>query len=404
MKTEFEPRLDVASLLRTRFRTFAACAAVGIVLSAAYVLIAPPWYEAKLVVVPSQRSQMPGMAMPMSLSGLASLASGFGADVERIVAVLETNAVADATIAKFGLMKRYDVDYIEDARKQLWKHCWTKVDKKASVVTLACEDRDPERARDLAAYIGAVGNRIFGRISVSSANEERQFLETQVQKARQDAEAASRKLREFQEKHKIVDVGEQSRAVISAMASVKAEMLSKQLQLSYLEGFSSPTEGSVLKLKQQVGVLSAKLEELEARPTALEPAGQAAAAGTLPSPASDSGFFPKAMSVPELRYQLEPLMREQKVQEMVLLLLTQRYETAKVDEARDTSTFQILDEPTVPTLRSRPKRLLSVLLGALGGLLVAYVWLVAPTYLRRRLRVRVEGTSKGTATAREVAD
>ena len=84
----------------------------------------------------------------------------------------------------------------------------------------------------------------------------------------------------------------------------------------------------------------------------LEPRCQRAGIGR--GSGSSANFFPNAMSVPELRFELEQLMREQKIEETVFGLMTQRYEMASVDEARDTSTFQILDHPTLPTYRSRP--------------------------------------------------
>ena len=62
------------------------------------------------------------------------------------------------------------------------------------------------------------------------------------------------------------------------------------------------------------------------------------------------------MTVPKLRAELTELYREQKIQETLFLMLMERFETAKVNEARDTSAFQVLDEPVVPTHHSSPKR------------------------------------------------
>jgi uncharacterized protein involved in exopolysaccharide biosynthesis len=62
----------------------------------------------------------------------------------------------------------------------------------------------------------------------------------------------------------------------------------------------------------------------------------------------------------------------------------QRFEMAKVDEARDTSTFQILDHPTLPTLHSRPKRLKFGLIGLVVGALLAIAMIAAPPWWRRR--------------------
>jgi len=220
---------------------------------------------------------------------------------------------------------------------------------------------------------------VFGRVSVSSAREERVFLEGQVANARRDVDEASRKLREFQEQHKVIDLPEQSKAVISAMAQIKGEMVSKQIELSYLNGFSGRGESNVVQLEQQISVMAHKLEQLEAQ-TAIQ-TGSGAGSG------SAANFFPNAMNVPQLRFELEQLMREQKIQETVFGLMTQRFEMARVDEARDTSSFQILDSPTLPTFRSRPRRRNIVALGLVGGLAVGIAWILVPLWWRRRIPV-----------------
>ena len=90
------------------------------------------------------------------------------------------------------------------------------------------------------------------------------------------------------------------------------------------------------------------------------------------------------MEVPKLRYDLEQLYREQKIQETLFLLLTQRYEMARISEARDTSAFQILDPPTLPTMKSRPKRSLVIAFGLILGLLAGAAFALAPIWTRRR--------------------
>jgi tyrosine-protein kinase Etk/Wzc len=365
------PGIDYVALLLRRSRTLLAFAALGAAAGVVYGLVVPPWYAATLSVIPSQRSQD---AAAMSLVAKLPIAlDSLQTDVPRIQAVLRSNSVADQVIAKFKLLDRYDVTHIEQAREKLWNHCSTDVDRKSSVVAITCEDKDPRIAMDVAAYFGEVGNQVFGRVSVSSAREERKFLEGQVEKARRNVDDTSRKLREFQEAHKLIDLPEQSKAVISAMAQLHGEVVSKQLELSYLSGFSSRNEAGVLQLQQQISILQAKLKQLE----------NAQRADSSPGQGSVQGFFPNAMSVPQLRFELEQLMRDQKIEETVFALMTQRYEMAKVDEARDTSTFQILDHPTLPSYKSRPKAPRSGAFGFGLSLLVACAFVLIPVWWRK---------------------
>lgn len=368
------PPIDVMVELARRWKALLLCVALGIAAGIAYTLIAPEWFAATLTVVPAQKAQD---AAAMSLAAKLPVAlDTFQTDVQRIQAVLQSTSVADEVIDKFGLDARYGTAHREHTRAALAEHCVSNVDRRSGVVALTCEDQDPAQAKAMAEYFGEVGNRVFGRVSVSSAREERKFLEQQVVKARHDVDEASKKLREFQEQHKIIDLPEQSKAVISAMAQIKGEVLSKQIELGYLSGFSGRGESSVQQLEQQIAVMDGKLRQLEET----QRSAQGSAAGS-------ASFFPNAMTVPQLRFELEQLLREQKIQETVFGLMTQRFEMAKVDEARDTSTFQILDHPTLPSYRARPSRKRSLVLGAVGGAAAGAIWVLVPLWWRRRTEV-----------------
>ncbi len=367
---------DYLVLVSQRWRIVMCGVLLGLAAGILYAFLTPPWYAATLTVVPSQRSQdTTAMSLAARLPGALDMVS---TDVQRIQAVLQSRSVADEVIQKFELLKHYGETHIEKARAKLAEHCVTNADKRSSLVSLTCEDHDPKRAMEMAAYFGEVGNRVFGRVSASSAREERRFLEDQVIKARKDVDDASQKLRAFQEAHKIIDLPEQSKAVISAMASIKGELISKQLELSYLSSFSARTEASVVQLQQQIAIMESKLAQLE-KQAQVERQSTGSATGS-----GSADFFPNAMNVPELRFELEQLMREQKIRETVFDLMTQRFEMAKVDEARDTSTFQILDQPTLPTYRSRPKRSKCAVTGVAGGVGAALAWILLPVWWRRR--------------------
>lgn len=380
-----EPRPDAMALFARKWRTVAIWGAVGLAGGVVYGLLAPNWYSATLSVVPS-RSQDPTGGLAAKLPSIGGLDAGLAIDVQRIHAVLSSISVADAVIDKFDLMDRYDTEFRELARKALAEHCVASADKKSSLVTLTCEDKDPSQAMAMTAYFGEVGNKVFGRVTSSSAREERRFLESQVVKSRKDVDGASQKLRAFQEAHRVVDLPEQSKAVISAMASIKGQLISKQLELTYLRGFSGRAESSVVQLEQQIAILQSKLDQLESQTsqTSREPASPAPAGSGAATAVDNHSFFPGAMSVPELRFELEQLVREQKIQETVFFMTTQRYEMAKVDEARDTSTFQILDYPTLPTYKTRPTRIRICVLGILGGVGFSGVWIMLPAWWRRR--------------------
>lgn len=384
MKDDTNPKIDFLQELLADWRRIGLATLLGVVGGVGYAFLAPRWYSADLAAVPStppKGNPLGSLAGAAAAAGMADLPIDIagGADVERIAAIFHSISVTDAVIAKFGLQARYRERYLEDTRKELWKHCSTKIDKKPSVVTLACEDKSPEVARAMVSFFAEEANRVARRISTSSAGEERKFLETRVAQAEADLDVASRKLREFQEKNKVISLPEQAKAIVSSMATIRAEMLEKQLQLSYIDAFSSSDESTSDQLRRQVSLLQSKLRSLEevhsANASAATPANASKAKST--DARNVGGLFPPAMNVPKLQYEIEQLLRDQKIQETLVFLLVQRYETARVNEARDTSTIQVMDRPVRATKQARPRKLLSVVLGTLVGLILGMSPLLA---------------------------
>jgi tyrosine-protein kinase Etk/Wzc len=369
LRESVEPS-PVAHLI-PRWRTVLVCAALGLGAGIGYSLVAPEWYEARLAVLPSQDGENSKLAKLAALGAAAGLSPTVSTEVQRIDAVLSSVSVADTVIARFGLQQRYAARSIEDTRKRLKEHCGTKIELKAGVVVLSCEDQDPQVARDLSAYFGDVGNAVFERITVSTARGERRFLEQMVGKTQDDVDRSSRALRDYQERHRILDLPAQSSAVISAMATLEGDLISKRLQLTYLRGFASAEEPRVRQLSEQVAIGERELHRLESS-SAGDGRGSAE-------------FFPEALRVPGLRFGLEQLMRAQKLNETVYAMLTQRLAMARADEARDTAAFQILDAPTVPTRPSRPRRVQVIPLATAGGLAGGVLWILAPIWWRRRV-------------------
>jgi capsule polysaccharide export protein KpsE/RkpR len=350
----------------------AAAALAGALLGGLYVLLAPRWYESVLTVVPAKRekaglSSLLGGELGGLASGLDSLGVGGGTDAPRIAAVLESVAVSDAVIEKFDLKGRYGKDYVEDARKALWKHCDVRTMPKPNLVRLTCEDKDPRFVQQMLAFFAEHGNQVFRRVNVGSASEEVRFLEARVAELRKLADESAERMRAFQETHKIVDLDTQARAVVSSMAALNRQRLAKQLELDYARQFSSGDEATTQQLRSQLSIMGRRLRELEEEP-APDPAAPAA---------SESGeMFPAALRVPKLRAEYEGLYRDRKVSEMTLVIALERLEAARANEARDVSTFLVLDPPTLPTRHARPKRTLVIggatLLFALAA--AAHLW------------------------------
>jgi len=96
-------------------------------------------------------------------------------------------------------------------------------------------------------------------------------------------------------------------------------------------------------------------------------------------------LHPAMITVPTLALEYGRLMRELKVQETLYTLLTSQYEQAKLAEARDTPTVQVLD-PAVPAeKKSKPRIRLNVMI---AGILALFVGIFLAFFLEYLERIR----------------
>ena len=93
--------------------------------------------------------------------------------------------------------------------------------RRSSLVELTCEDKDPKVVQEMLSFFADYGNQVFRRVGVSSASEEVRFLEKHVAELRDAADDASARVLAFEQGHGIVDLDTQSKAVVSALATLE---------------------------------------------------------------------------------------------------------------------------------------------------------------------------------------
>jgi uncharacterized protein involved in exopolysaccharide biosynthesis len=314
------------------------------VLTAVYSLTLPNIYTAKALIYPSQEDTGLASAMLAQLGGLASLAGGsFGGNTlaDLYITMLKSDAIKDPIIDRLGLMKRFEAEYRADAYRRLNANANVSAGKKDGVITISVSDRDPRWAAALAdAYVRELGNLTI-RLNVSGAGQNRKFLEIRLGEAKADLVRAEDALKVFQTKNKALDVPEQARATIGGVAQLRAQLALQEVQLATLQRQFTDSSQEVKNAKTSIANMKAQIDQLE---------GQG------------GGSIPSIGSVPNLGQEYIRLMREFKVQETIVELLTKQYELAKINETKDVSPFQVIQSPKVPERKSKPKRSLMVIL------------------------------------------
>jgi uncharacterized protein involved in exopolysaccharide biosynthesis len=269
-------------------------------------------------------------------------------------------------IGEFHLMKSYHDSKIEDARKDLAERTEVSEDRKSGIITIGVTDHDPQRAAGMAkAYVGEL-DRLVAQVSTSSARRERIFLEGRLEKVKGDLDLAAKNFSQFASKNSAIDIPAQGKAMVEAAALLQGQLIAAQSELSGLEQIYTDNNIRVKAVRGRVNELQKKLTEI-------------GSAGTQGGSQNENPLYPSIRKLPLLGVTYADLYRQTKIQETVYELLTQQYELAKVQEAKEIPTVKVLDAAIVPTKKSFPPRSAIVLLGTMLGITMAMTWILGKT-------------------------
>jgi uncharacterized protein involved in exopolysaccharide biosynthesis len=264
-----------------------------------------------------------------------------GTPSDVFAAVLKSRSVGEGVSERCNLSSQYRTQSTERILRKLAGQTLINVTPEG-MIKVAVETRSRElSARITNAYVEEL-DQFNRQTNKTRGRRTREFIEKRLAENRTALAKAEEDLKVFQQQNKTVSLPDETKAAIEAAATLKAEIISREVQLGVLTGYATENNPQVLRLKSEIAQLSLQLQRME----------RGTAGGS-----SGVGFAVPFSRLPAVGLELARLMREVKIQEEIFGLLTQQYETAKIAETRDTPTVQVLDRATPPEFKSRPRRL-----------------------------------------------
>lgn len=358
-----------AMLLWKYRRTLARVTAISLLVSLSFAFLIPKRYQSSASIMPPDQQGSGAMMLAAlashsgSLGGLGSLAGGLlggHTTTALFINLLHSGTVSGHLIDRFNLQHLYGKRYRIDAAKRLANRTTITEDKKGGVITVEVEDEDPVRARDLAqAYLDEL-NKLVMQTNTSAAHRERIFIERRLQAVTADLERAQLGLSEFSSRNSTIDIKEQTRAMVDAGARIQGELLVAQSGLESLRQIYGDRNVRVHETEARIASLQRDLEKMTGSSAPLSPK-PLAGADTNADTEDKSELYPPLRQLPRLAVPYADLYRQVRVQETVYELLTQQYELARVEEAKDVPVVSVIDSPGIPEKKSFPHRLLLTL-------------------------------------------
>lgn len=359
--------LEYLLVVARNWRLIGKVCAAAFVLSLLVSMMLPNIYVATARLMPPSEGKGGLAAMLGGMGDLAALAgiSTGGGSGDLYVGMLKSRTVADAIIDRFKLMEVYGHDYRVKMYEELNELVKISLGKKDGIISVSVEDEDAQRAAEIAnAYVEEL-KKLNVQLNLSSAGRQRVFLENRLVVIKQDLVRAEEALRSFQKGSGAIKLDDQSKAIIETIAQLKGQIASKEVELGVARSFQTEHNPEVKVLREGIAGLKEQLRRLEESPEGKRVSGD---------------IFISTSSVPDVGLQFARVMREFKVQETLYELLTKQHELAKIEEAKDTSTIQVLDSAMAPDKKSKPKRLLIVLAATVVSAIAALLWVFIREY------------------------
>jgi uncharacterized protein involved in exopolysaccharide biosynthesis len=364
-KTQTMPNwLRNANLLWDHRRRLARVAAVALVLSGAIAFLTPKRYESVSRLMPPEQPSS-GAAMLAALAGhsmgglsglgsLAGLLGGGRTSTALFIDLLHSRTIADHVIDRFNLQHVYRKRYRIDTVKYLARHTTVVDDKKSGVITITFSDTDPRRAQAITqAYLDEL-NRMVTFANTSSARREREFIEKRLVSVQAELQSAEKALGQFSSSNVTLDIKEQTHAMVDAAAKLQGELIVGQSELDSLQQIYGEGNVRVRAARARIGVLKNELTKMS---------GSASSDDSDKSSSGESNeLYPSLRQIPRLAVPYADLYRRVRIEETVFELLSQQYEMARIEEAKDTPVVAVIDQPLVAEKKSFPPRLLMILL------------------------------------------
>ncbi|HEX9614326.1 MAG TPA: Wzz/FepE/Etk N-terminal domain-containing protein [Bacteroidota bacterium] len=338
--------LDFLSVL-TRYRRFIVWFVFVVSVSAAVVAaVSEKWYRSTALVFPAEQTSLfPGLESLSSVARTLGVGGRLGSlgkntDLDRYMAILNSESVLLRVIEKFDLINVYEITQYprEKTMKSLLANSEFDFTDEGGL-GISVYDTDPQRAADMANYFVEVLNETNSRMMAQNARANREFIEKRVQQGKADLREAEDTMRAFQEDVGMIIAPDAGSSGISAVAEMYLMKAKKEIEIGIL-GRSVGSDNPMLsQMELELSEINKKVDQL-----------------------------------PEVGVGSLRLYRDVYIQQKIMEFLIPMYEQAKVEEQRATPSVIVLDMATPAERKAKPKIALYGLMGfVISSMLALFV-------------------------------
>ena len=341
--------VDLIIVLAERKRIILLSTAIFAVLAIVISLMLPMRYTATVVLLPPQQNSSLSAALTSQLGNMGGIGALAGGSLglknsnEMFVGMLRSRTVEDSMVKRFSLMQEYQSKFPSDARRTFEKYVTVDGSGKDGLIHISIEDRDPNRAAELANGYVDQFRKLSEHLAITEASQRRLFFEQQLVQAKDNLANAEEALKQTEQTTGLFQLDSQARALIESAAAIRAQIAAKEVEIQSLRTYATSENSELVQAQQELEGLRTQLAKLGG------------------SANLDAGLMVPKGQVPTAALEYVRKLREVKYNETIFDLLARQFAIAQLDEAKQGAVVQVVDAAVPPDRRSFPKRTLIVI-------------------------------------------
>jgi len=319
---------------------------VVLVISTIIAFLLPKIYYSSASVLPPKEemsilggSGLGGLTSVMrefsSIKGIGSLGNK---NTYNYLVILNSREVAEKVIKKYNLQEIYGYpNSMDKTLKAYYQNVVFEVQEEGNL-EIGFYDEDPQRAADIANYLVDLLNERSYELSVTEARSNRKFLEGRANENMDSLKVAENQLKDYQEKHGIFTIPEQTGALLEASSKIYAEKIAKEIEIDYLSKMFSNNNEILNSARMQLDAINKKVNDL-----------------------------------PSLGIEYLRIYRNILIRTKILEYLRPMLEQAIYQEKKDVPVIVVVDKAKVPEYKAKPKRIIVIGSSVLGWLIITII-------------------------------
>ena len=357
--------LDVVNFFLRHKKKILIHGFISLLLGIALSLTFTKYYKATVLFAPLDAQSSTGglLSMVASMGGVGALPGDFtqtNSYSKRLYStIFESQTLRKEIIDEYDLITVYETYKTNNplglAFKKLNKNI--KIDEVVEgglgmtnvvAIELSAIDESPQRAAAIAnSFYTKMEQRIieFGRME---SKRRILFLENELEECEDSLSIYRELLKTFQKENHIYDIKLQTKLVIEAIGSLKAQQISLENQLTYNRHEYGNSNSQTKATARQLAIVKAKLEKMETDST--------------------PNFFGGLQGSLPLQYTYIDYKTKVEVFTKLKMVLLQQLEERQIKLARSFTDLYLIDKAVPPPYKFKPKR-------AIIALLFSIVWM-----------------------------